>query len=128
MVIFCLTFGRGEFHAISHDRGTGRLGRLGIHEASPAPRESYEWYLRKARMPRLILDLRGASEDSPATTWLTRPHGLRSIGALYDPNVAPEEYFRDVRLAEEFDAVIYFEETTPSVPLSLALLRWSRIG
>lgn len=117
MVIFGFTFYQGHFNAVGYDSETGQYGRLRSHEAPPAPQDSYEWYFRAAEMPRMILDLRGVSGISPAPDWLTEPHKFRSIGAVYDDN-APEEYFYDADLAVEFNAIIYFEKTIPSVLLS----------
>ena len=56
----------------------------------------------------MIIDLRRASKDDPASAWLTRALDHRSIGALAHnmsyPSVLPEEY----------DALIAFDDTTAS--------------
>lgn len=117
MVIFGFAFYQGRFNALGHNSETGQFGRLRSHKAPPAPQDSYEWYFRAAEMPRMILDLRGVSGASLATGWLAKPRKFRSIGAAYDDDT-PEDYFYDADITTRFDAIIYFEETTPSVLLS----------
>lgn len=125
MVSVGLTFYRGSFNAIGYNRDTGRLEELSAYDAPSAPRGSHEWYLSRARMPRMIVDLRAIPDPngSAETEWLAEPRAFRSIGAVYDPDVSASEYFREVRLAREFDVIVYFERTTPSLPLSLAQRR-----
>lgn len=114
MVIFGFAFYQGSLNAVSYDPETEEYGGLCVYETS-APQDSYEWYFRAAEMSRMIFDLRDVSGTSPATDWLTEPHKLRSIGAIYYDD-APEEYY-DANLTTEFDVIIYFEETSPSMLL-----------
>jgi erythromycin esterase len=93
---------QGRYTAVS--RGTG----LGTHEASPSRPGSIEYYAHASGLPRMIVDLRRASKDDPASAWLTRALDHRSIGALAQdasyPAVLPQEY----------DALIEFDDTTAS--------------
>ena len=109
----------GSFNAITYE--WGRLGGVDIHQAPEAPRGSYESYFARAEMERMALDLRDVPADTGAE-WLTEPRGLRSIGAVYDPALPAEEYFGQVDITAEFDVMIYLEQTTPSLLLSLASL------
>ena len=114
MVTFGFAFYQGRFNAISYDPETGEYGAL-LTYRTLALQGSYEWYFKAAEMPRMLLDLRDVSSTSPTTDWLMGPHKFRSIGSIYHDH-APEEYY-DANLTTEFDAIIYFDETTPSVLL-----------
>ena len=73
---------------------------------------SAEYYFHQTGLPHFILDLRKASDKVPASAWLTRAIDFRSIGAL-----AFADQFSANNLHKAFDAVIYFDKTTPSVLL-----------
>jgi erythromycin esterase len=74
-----------------------------------APRlGSAEYYLHQTGSPALVLDLRQARRDS-AAAWLRPPLALRSIGWK-----AQLIEFAPRALADEFDALIFFDETSPS--------------
>jgi erythromycin esterase len=93
---------QGRYTAMSVGKG------LGTHMAAASQPGSIEYYVHASGLPRLIIDLRRAAKDDPASAWLTRTLNHRSIGALaYDgsyPAILPEEY----------DALIAFDDTTPS--------------
>jgi erythromycin esterase-like protein len=118
------TFGHGTFTAITM-RDHEPVG-LEPQDAGQPPVDSYEHYLASAGIPRMLLDLRsirssrpsrpgspGPSPTSPETDWLIGPRLLRSIGPVYDSSV-PEHWFEEVRLAEAFDLLIYFQEAKAS--------------
>jgi erythromycin esterase-like protein len=60
----------------------------------------------------LIIDLRGAAA-APESRWLSDRLDFRSIGAL-----AMEYAFYPTVVTDHFDALIFFDQTHPSVPLS----------
>jgi erythromycin esterase len=109
----------GSFNAISYE--FGRLGGVDMHMVPEAPRGSYETYLARAELERMVLDLRDVPAE-PGAEWLIEPRGLRAIGAVYDPALPDEEYFPQVEITAEFDLIVYIEQTTPSLLLSLAML------
>ncbi len=113
MRVFGFEFGAGLFNAGGQDVAHGRFYPPGPLKAPPAPPDSYETAWQRAGEPRLVIDLRQSEGDSPAEAWVRGPHPYRTIGAAYDQST-PELYFDATRLAEKFDAVIYFAETTPS--------------
>lgn len=99
------TFYAGECNAVD-----GTLTKVTV---PPPPGDSYETAFRQAMQPRLLLDLRSMSPGDAATIWLTGPHQMHVIGAVYD-EAEPDLYFSSVRLAEKFDALVYIECSTPS--------------
>ena len=100
--IFGFAFHEGEYTAVGSDG-------LGTYGTSPSEPGSVEWVLHKSGIPRFVLGLRGASDESPDSGWLTEEHGFRSIGA-----VAVEFAFWPAVVTDMFDALIYFDESHPS--------------
>jgi len=113
-VIVGFDFYRGSFQAVTlTDTG---YGSLIPHSVGPPPAHSYEYYFHGAELPRLTLDLRGITFDSPATSWLAGPRDFRSIGAVFRPS-APQLFFYQARLPQEYDVIIYFDQTAAAVGL-----------
>jgi erythromycin esterase len=102
---FCFT--EGSYTAVEKGRGVGRSG------TSAARPGSAEWAFLQTGQPRLIVDLRTAQPGSAESGWVSKPLDLRSIGAM-----AMDEAFSQKVLTDEFDALIYFETSTPSVQLA----------
>jgi erythromycin esterase len=115
MVVFGFSFYSGAFNAIRGSDGSGQYGMTEFQIALP-PEESYEHYFHSAGCPRFFLDLRDIQAGSSATDWLLTPHPFRSIGAIYDQS-GPQQYFRIASLPQMFDALIYLQDTTPSLLL-----------
>jgi erythromycin esterase len=105
--VFGFAFGEGEYTAIG-PRG------LAAYPAPPPAPGSIESVLRGMGMPRLVLDLRAAARERNGA-WLAEPHLFRSIGAL-----ATDTQFTDVPVAPRFDALVWFDRTTPSRTLPRA--------
>jgi erythromycin esterase len=105
MVVFGFAFHEGDYTAVG-DEG------LGTYRTSASEPGSLEWALHQTGLPRLILDLRGVDPASPESGWLGRQVYFRSIGAK-----AQAYAFGPRTVADEFDLVIFFDKTQPSVPL-----------
>jgi erythromycin esterase len=116
MVIFGFSFYQGSFNAYGYTSATGQYGPLTAHRVLPPPTESYEYHFRSAEIEKMFLVLRGI-QPGAATNWIFGPRPFRSIGAIYD-DINPRLFFYEARLPEEFDALIYFQNTSPSVLLS----------
>jgi erythromycin esterase len=115
MVIVGFDFYGGSFNAVQYKAGRP-AGGLGLHQVEPPPADSHEGYFHSAGVPRMILDLRRVDSTAPATRWLAGPRWMRAIGAVYDKD-QPANFAYFARLPAEYDVIIYFEETTPSVLL-----------
>ena len=90
----------------------GLNGPLGPKVASPPLPGSVESYLAAPGLPRFIVDLRGIPGSAPSAPWFTKERLFRNIGAVedrcgYSPDVA----------SGEFDGLIWFDQTSPSVLL-----------
>lgn len=113
LVAVGFTFHDGAFNAIDYDAETNTYAGLRSHPAGPTVKNSIEEYLHSAQLPRLILDFRQITAESP-TSWLHNPHWLRFVGATYDRASEPKDNAYVVVLPEAFDVLIYFDETRPS--------------
>jgi len=80
----------------------------------PALEGSYERLFHEAGRPRFMLDLRG---EGRAAELLRRPRLERAIGVIYRPETERQSHYFRARLAEQFDAVLHFDETSAVEPL-----------
>jgi erythromycin esterase-like protein len=94
--------GGGRYSAFARGEEAGRW------PAIPAPAGSVESALRATGLPIFALDVR-AARGSADGKWLLEPHDFRRIG-----NGPVDDQFTAARVAEEFDFLIYVDETTPS--------------
>lgn len=97
-------FSTGSFNALPWDKP---------HQVLPPPQDSYEAFFQEAELPSFFLSLGGIDPLSEIDGWLQGPHCIRSIGAVYE-DAKPENYWDVDYLIKEYDAIIYFEVTTPS--------------
>jgi erythromycin esterase-like protein len=82
------------------------------HVAVPSFPGSVEDVLHSTGIPQLVLDLRRASPDVPGSTWLLGSALYRDIGAI-----AADGFAFTSRLTTDFDALVFFDRTTPTVLL-----------
>ena len=102
MVVFGFAFHEGEYTAF----GKNGINTYGTSKSEPG---SVEWYLKSSGIPNFIIDIRAALKGEPGAQWLNRELEFRSIGAM-----AMGHAFSMRNLTKEFDAIIFFEKTTPS--------------
>ncbi len=114
MVSVGFSFYAGSFNAMAGDSGNKWHSGVGVHVAATPPADSYESYFHRIGLPRFMLDLRALpAEENSDVAWMLGPHPFRSIGTAYDPS-KPLDYCYDARLPDEFDLILYFDETSPS--------------
>ena len=102
MVVFGFAFHEGDYTAV---------GKNGINTYSTSKSEpgSLEWFLKCSGIGNFIIDIRGALTGEPGAQWLNRELEFRSIGAM-----AASHAFSLRNVPKDFDAIIFFEKTTPS--------------
>lgn len=101
MVVMGFCFNKGEYTA------TGQKG-LAAYSTSPSEPGSIEWMMHRLNYPRLFLDLRKI-KNSPLSDLFNSELEFRSIGAM-----ARDYAFYKTVITDDFDILIYFENTTPS--------------
>jgi erythromycin esterase-like protein len=91
-----------------------------IKEVRPALPNSYEELFHHTRLPRFLLAFRERDNVPEA---LRHPRLERSIGIIYHsetPEIERTSHYFNARLAKQFDAVVFFDETRAVEPLELA--------
>ena len=101
MVVLGFAYNKGEYTAM------GPKG-LGTYSTSLSEPGSVEWMMHSLKFPRLFLDLRKI-KTSPLASLFNNELEFRSIGAA-----AMDYAFYKTIITDEFDVLIYFEDTTPS--------------
>lgn len=82
----------------------------------PALLGSHEALFHATRLPRFLLTLR----DDPSVGPLLRESRLeRAIGVIYRPRTERGSHYFHARIADQFDAVLHFDETRAVEPLEL---------
>lgn len=80
----------------------------------PALSDSYEALFHDTRLPRLLLTLH---QDSSVVQGLRKSRLERAIGVIYLPQSERVSHYFHARLANQFDAIIHFDETQAVEPL-----------
>lgn len=82
----------------------------------PARRDSYEHAFRMAGIARSLTDWRGPHGRELAEVF-SQPLLERAIGVVYRPESELLSHYFEAVLADQFDAWVWFEETTAVTPL-----------
>jgi hypothetical protein len=99
--------GHGVYRAFDSDHRA-----LAENPLADPPSGSIESYFEATGADRLIVDLRRSDAQSQVAAWPTETRMSRSIGA-----VAAQEQFYPVAVTEHYDILVYFRDTTASVPI-----------
>jgi protein-L-isoaspartate(D-aspartate) O-methyltransferase len=89
-------------------------GDMEVKRVNPSRPDSYERQFHDAGMPRLLLDM---TRDSAAARGLKRQRLERFIGVIYRPETELMSHYADASLPQQFDAFLWFDETTAVTPL-----------
>jgi len=91
-------------------------GPMEIKRVRPSHRDSYERLCHEAGVPRFLLDLAQGRHD--ALRWrLLEPRLERFIGVIYRPETELLSHYSHASLPQQFDAFVWFDETSPVTPL-----------
>jgi erythromycin esterase-like protein len=80
----------------------------------PALRDSYEALFHEVGIPCFHISLR---DKSPMAAALTEPRLERAIGVIYRPETERQSHYFYARLADQFDAMLHFDQTRAVEPL-----------
>jgi erythromycin esterase-like protein/predicted phosphoribosyltransferase len=80
----------------------------------PALPNSYERLFHETGTPRFLLAMR---DDKALANALSSPRLERAIGVVYKPETERGSHYFHARLAQQFDYVLHFDETTALDPL-----------
>ncbi len=80
----------------------------------PSRPDSYERVFRHTGVPRSLTDLRAEGDVRDV---LSQPRLERAIGVIYRPETELQSHYFEAVLPEQFDAYVWFEETSAVTPL-----------
>jgi erythromycin esterase-like protein len=98
--------------------GSEASWNLRIKQVRPSRADSYEILAHEAGRPLSLIDLRKGVHDEPRAR-LMAPRLERFIGVIYRPETELWSHYVECQLPEQFDAYVWFDETTAVTPLSL---------
>jgi len=91
-------------------------GPMEVKAVRPSIPDSLERQSYDAGLGRFLLDLR-PGVNSTARRALTEPRLQRFIGVIYRPDSERWSHYVECRLSEQYDAWVWFDETTAVTPL-----------
>ena len=89
-------------------------GDMEVKRKRPSRRDSYERLCHDAGVARFLLDL---DRDEALRRRLLEPKLERFIGVIYRPDTELMSHYSDACLPQQFDAYVWFDETTAITPL-----------
>lgn len=89
-------------------------GDMEIKRVRASHRDSYERLCHDAGIPRFLLDL---DRHEALRRRLVEPRLERFIGVIYRPDTELLSHYADASLAQQFDAFVWFDETSAVTPL-----------
>ena len=95
----------------------GPGGARQVQTLKPPLAGSHEALSQAVGEDRFLLDLRSGVHSSLRRA-LAEPRLERFIGETYDPDHERAHHYAECRLPEQFDAWVWFDETTPTQPVS----------
>jgi protein-L-isoaspartate(D-aspartate) O-methyltransferase len=111
----------GEAALIGFGTHAGRVaaasdwdGDMEIKRVRPSRPDSYEQLFHQAGVSRCLLDL---DADTPLRRRLLEPKLERFIGVIYRPETELASHYAQASLPQQFDAFVWFDETTAVTPL-----------
>jgi erythromycin esterase-like protein len=90
-----------------------------VKRVNPSLVDSYERLAHDAGVPRYLLDLRDGVRE-PLRHRLLEPREERFIGVIYRPETERWSHYVGCSLPQQFDAYVWFDETTAVTPLLTA--------
>jgi erythromycin esterase-like protein len=92
-------------------------GDMEVKRVRPSHRDSYERLCHDSRASRFLLDL-GKTRHEALRYRLLEPRLERFIGVIYRPETELLSHYSDASLPQQFDAYVWFDETTAVTPLA----------
>jgi erythromycin esterase len=110
-----LQFARGSFQA--YDTEDDSEGPTVEHRIDDPAEEGLPATLSAVGQPPAMLDFESAREDDRIAEWLDTDQRMHSIGAVFDHDEYLETYAPEYVPSEQFDGLLFVDETSRSVLL-----------
>jgi erythromycin esterase-like protein len=89
-----------------------------VKRVNPSLPESHERTSHETDIPRFLLDLREGQAREPLRSALMTPRLERFIGVIYRPETERWSHYSEAILPRQFDAWLWFDETSAVTPLA----------
>jgi len=90
-------------------------GDMEVKRVRPSLKDSYERACHDSGVARFLLDF---ARDTPARRRLLDPRLERFIGVIYRPDTELMSHYAQASLPRQFDALVWFDETSAVTPLA----------
>jgi erythromycin esterase-like protein len=114
---FGFEFNQGAFQSRTQLSDT-LLGDLKEITLPPAPERSLPWYLSRANLGNLVLDLRASAGEPAIERWLQTPQIVHTANWVCTDGF---QFNVEMSIAREYDGIVFVERTTPTRPTANAL-------
>ena len=104
MLVCGFSFAEGSFHAVQKGQGLRQF------TVGPAPPDTLDGVLAATGLPLFVVDLRSAPAGGEVSRWLSRAQKMRSVGAVYDENVAGAGFTE--LIPRDFDVLFFVRQTS----------------
>jgi erythromycin esterase len=110
---FGFGFGSGAIRAF--DKDTGKYGSYDVPAINSS--DNYDAAFARASSPDFILDLKTASADEGLKLFLNEQHYAYTVGAIFTDFKDTHRLLVRQKLAEAYDAIIFFRKTTAAIEI-----------
>lgn len=100
-------------------------GEMHIKDVRPSRPDSWEQQFLKVGIPASLTDWRDPQREDLRAA-LSEPLLERAIGVIYRPGTERQSHYFEAVLAEQFDALVWIEETRALTPLAAPAMTTSR--
>ena len=114
LVVMGLEFDQGQFLAVK-ETASG-YGDLTVFTVKPAIKSSINAALASAKIPIFAVDIRNIPPSDKNGAWWHAHHPERSIGAVYDPDLA-QQYYLSLTPPDAYDVYLFIESTNATTLL-----------
>ncbi len=113
VMIIGFFYNQGEFTALDTEVPSKGMQTFSVGEAKTG---SLENMMIKAGLTNAFLDLSEVPSDGVVSEWFNNPIPTRYSWGFYNKSEEDNYYYRH-KLASEFDALIFLDKTTPTIPI-----------
>ena len=107
-------YNKGEFSGLDESIPSQGFKNFTVGNAKEG---SLEQKMAQANLTNAFIDLSKLPQDGPVFNWFNRPIPTRYSWAFYNEN-KPHEYYWPHHMTQDFDALIFLNETTGTLPIN----------
>jgi protein-L-isoaspartate(D-aspartate) O-methyltransferase len=111
--VYSIGFGTHAGHVAAATDWGGPMKEMAVQ---PSRADSYERLFHESGVKQFFLPL-GGDDSSEIRNTLMKPRLERAIGVIYRPETELQSHYFQTVLPQQFDEFIWFDETSPVVPL-----------